>query len=69
MKTVDQGKRVMKKKKFEHGYSEITTDYTKPIRTKEIEPIKPIQHPNNIYDKDHLIIPHQVPPKNLTPYN
>ena len=69
MKTADQGKRLMKKGYFEHGVNENTTDYTKPASTKEIEPIKPIQHPHNIYSSDSSIVQHKVPPKNLTPYN
>lgn len=59
----------MKKGYMEDNVNEYTTDYTKPITTKEIEPIKPVQHPRKIYDEDSLIIPHKVPPKNLTPYN
>ena len=69
MKSVNQGKRLMKKNRFEDGLNEITTDYTKPAKTKEIEPIKPIQHPRKIYDQDSLIVSHKVPPKNLTPYD
>ena len=43
MQTVDQGKRLMQKGKMpEGGVNEYTTDYTKPVKTKEIEPLKPI---------------------------
>ena len=38
---------------------------------KEIEPLKPIQHPklfNSEEKVDNAIISHRVPPKNLTPY-
>lgn len=69
MQTVDQGKRLMQKGKMEDGVNEYTTDYTKPVKTKEIEPLKPIQHPRNIYAEDSLIVSHKIPPKNLTPYN
>lgn len=54
---------------FEHGVNELTTDYTKPHSTKEIEALKPIQHPDNIYSEHSAIVSHKVPPKNLTPYN
>ena len=69
MKTVDQGNRMIAKNRFEHGVNEMTTDYNAPLSTKEIEPIKPIQHPRKIYDEDSMIVSHKVPPKNLTPYN
>ena len=70
MQTVDQGKRLMQKGKMpEGGVNEYTTDYTKPVKTKEIEPLKPIQHPRNIYAEDSLIVSHKIPPKNLTPYD
>ena len=68
MKTVGQGQRMMKDNKFIDGVNELTTDYTKPVRTKEIEPLKPIQHPRNIYSDDSMIVSHKFPPKNLTPY-
>ena len=42
MRTVDQGKRSLKKGVFTEGENDHTTDYVKPITTKEIEPIKPI---------------------------
>jgi len=59
----------MKKGYMEDGLNEYTTDYTKPTKTKEIEPIKPVQHPRNIYAEDSLIVSHKIPAKNLTPYN
>lgn len=59
----------MRKNKMEDGVNEMTTDYTKPITTREIEALKPIQHPKNINAENNLIVSHKVPPKNLTPYN
>jgi hypothetical protein len=72
-KTVGQGRMLEKVRYFNkgdmEGLNEASTDYTKPQRSKEIEVLKPVQHPVNLDSEDSAIISHKVPPKNLTPYN
>ena len=58
-----------RRNKFEKNLNEVNTDYTSPVVTKEIEVLKPVQHPININSEDSAIVSHKVPPKNLTPYN
>ena len=48
--------------------NEYTSDVTRKTSGKELEPVKPIQHPINLDSQDSLIISHKAPPKALTPY-
>jgi ribosome biogenesis GTPase A len=48
--------------------NEYNTDVTKSYGSKELEVLKPIQHPRNLHDPDTSIVSYRIPPKNLTPY-
>ena len=48
-KTVGQGQYLRRINRYIDGVNDRTKDYTKPQTTKEIEPLKPIQHPRHIY--------------------
>jgi hypothetical protein len=68
---VGQFERMEKKNRIEENLNDHNTDISKiKLSSKELEPLKPMQHPRHYGEEesDNAIISHHVPPKNLTPY-
>eukprot|EP00347_Sterkiella_histriomuscorum_P018863 403343883 len=59
----------LKENKIYDGYNSANSDALKLMTTDErMLEVKPVQHPENLHEKDTNIVSYKVPPKNLTPY-
>ena len=62
--------KIKKENKIFDGMNSMNTNYLQigvQTNLKALE-LKPIQHPEHLYDSDTNIVSYKVPPKNLTPY-
>lgn len=61
--------KALKENKLFDGMNSFNTNVLKinSPSDKQLQ-LKPIQHPDHIYEDDSNIVSYKVPPKNLTPY-